>query len=194
MRRDIAAVILAAGAGRRLGTVAKATLELVPGTSFLSAIASRVARESAVVVVGEPHRAAVEAEAASLGLAVALNPDPSRGMASSVEVGFNHVISRCADAVAALLWPVDHPWVGSSAIDSLVDRARVDRIVVPTTGGRGGHPTLFGRDLWPELARCASEPDGARTVVRADPARVDRVAVDDEAVARDVDVPEDLPA
>lgn len=194
MRPDIAAVIVAAGAGRRLGTVAKATVEVAPGTSFLAAIGSLITRELAVVVVGEPHRAAVEHEARIVGLATALNPHPSRGMASSVEIGFAHVIEHCAGAVAALLWPVDHARVTRATVDALVERAAAGRIAVPTFDGRGGHPTLFGRDIWPELARCTSTGDGARAVVRADRARVDRVAVADTGVIRDVDVPEDLPA
>lgn len=190
----IAAVILAAGAGRRLGTVAKALLEHADGTSFLARIAG-VCRELGVdqicVVVAEPHRARTEAEAERLGLSFAHNPHPERGMSSSVAVGFAYADARLS-ATAALLWPVDHARVNRDTVARLVQRAAVDRIAIPTLHGRGGHPTLFGRQLWPELARCDEADDGARSVVRADPARVDRVPVTDIGVRADVDTPADL--
>src|SRR5204863_505817 len=82
------AVILAAGAGRRLGGAAKALLS-VDGTTFLANIDATMRAAGGtggVVVVGEPHAAAVPAAARALGLEVATNPDPARGMASSVAV------------------------------------------------------------------------------------------------------------
>jgi CTP:molybdopterin cytidylyltransferase MocA len=82
----IAAVILAAGAGQRLGGVAKALLPH-PAGSYLAAIAA-TAREvglvDAVVVVGAPFGDEVAAHARQLGLRVRVNPAPERGMASSV--------------------------------------------------------------------------------------------------------------
>ena len=84
-----AAVILAAGAGRRLGGVAKALLAY-RGRSYLAQIAATaraVGLVDAVVVVGEPFAADVAAHARQLGLRVRVNPDPARGMASSARRG-----------------------------------------------------------------------------------------------------------
>ena len=73
--------------------------------------------------------------------------------------------------------------------EAIVAAAGPDRIVVPTYAGRGGHPTAFGRAVWPELAAAAT----ARDVVRADPGRVVRLAVDDdEGVVMDFDLPSDM--
>ena len=62
--------------------------------------------------------------------------------------------------------------------------------MVPTRGGRGGHPAVVARALWPALAACGDAVDGARGVIRAADPR--RVAVDDPAVVRDVDTAADL--
>jgi CTP:molybdopterin cytidylyltransferase MocA len=189
----LGAVILAAGAGRRLGGAAKALLRRSDGRSYLATIAGLARGAGAaelVVVVGEPHRADTEAEAARLGLPVTVNPDPARGMASSVAVGFTHAAERFA-ADAALLWPVDHPAVTAATLQALVGIIGAP-IRVPVHAGRGGHPTLFSREVWPELAACAGLADGARQVVRANPGRVARVEVMDPGVLADVDVPEDL--
>jgi molybdenum cofactor cytidylyltransferase len=150
-----------------------------------------------VVVVGPPHGAATEAEAWRLGLAAVVNPSPERGMSSSVAVGFGYAQTFFPGAIAALLWPVDHPSVAVATVAAIASRAAPGRVVVPRFGGaeraRGGHPTAFGRDLWPALARCHELADGARDVVRADPNRVVRVDVDDRGVIADIDTPADLP-
>src|SRR5262245_58361140 len=89
-RVKIGAVILAAGAGTRLGGVAKALLA-IGGRTFLARIvaaAREVGTEDIVVVVASPHGDAVAAAARELGARVVVNPLPERGMASSVAGGF----------------------------------------------------------------------------------------------------------
>jgi len=191
---NVATVVLAAGAGRRLGVVAKALLRLPNGASHLETVCASAEEAGAgigVVVVGEPHRAVTEAEARRLGWPCIVNPAPERGMATSVEVGFAYVRARFGSARAALLWPVDHARARVETVGQLVGLAAADRIAVPTFAGRGGHPTLFGRDTWPALARCAELEQGARTVLGEDPQRVIRIDVDDPGVVIDVDTPAD---
>jgi molybdenum cofactor cytidylyltransferase len=56
--------------------------------------------------------------------------------------------------------------------------------------GVHGHPVLFKRAVFDEL-RAADPHVGARAVVRADPARVRDVEVNDRGVTLDIDTPED---
>ena len=192
---EVILLVLAAGAGRRLGGVAKALLPAPGGETFLAAV-TRAARaggaRGGLVVVGPPHGAAVEEEARRLGLEVAHNDDPDRGMASSVALGFQAARARAGAARAALLWPVDHARVAAATVARLVAAAAADRAVVPTWSGRGGHPAAIGRLLWDELAGCDRLPEGARSVLRAAPDRVRRIQVEDPAVVADVDRPDDL--
>ena len=202
----LAAVIVAAGAGRRLGGVAKALLPY-RGESYLATIAATartVGLVDAVVVVGEPFGEDVAAHARQLGLRVRVNPAPDRGMASSVALGFAAIAN--GPASAAWLWPVDHPAVSEATLRRLV-KALVGEggsggsegsegspfsisVAQPRYRGHGGHPPLIGRALWPVLAACGSAPDGARGVLRAAP--LIAVEVDDPGVVRDVDTPADL--
>ncbi|MBK9037443.1 MAG: NTP transferase domain-containing protein [Myxococcales bacterium] len=183
----IGAVVLAAGAGARLGGVAKALVPL-DGVTFLARIvatagAAGVAPADVIVVVGPPHQAAVAAAAAALGATVVVNPAPARGMASSVALGF----AALAPAIdAALLWPVDHPWVRATTLAAL--RARGEG--VPVHDGRRGHPPLVGRARFAALAAAAAHPDGARGVLRGALPLIDVI---DPGVVRDVDHPHDLP-
>ncbi len=187
-------VVLAAGAGRRLGGVAKALLCDAGGPTYLEQLWQR-ARDggagAAVVVAGPPHLEATSAEAARLGLLVAVNPDPERGMASSVSIGFAAAL-EASDADRALLWPVNHPRVEAETVRRLLASAGDAGVVVPVYAGKGGHPTLFARALWPELVACAGAADGARAVVRSVPERVVRIDVEDRGVIADVDTRADL--
>lgn len=186
-------VVLAAGAGRRLGGVNKALLRTSAGRTYLEAIAgtARAAgTPNLIVVTGEPHHCEVAPVAEALGAVVAINPSPERGMASSVAVGFASAADSFDQCLVALLWPVDHPTVAVETVARvLASRAE---IAVPTFGGRGGHPAAFRRAVWPELIACQACGDGARAVVRADPRRVERIEVGDAGVVRDVDHPGDL--
>lgn len=181
----IAAVVLAAGAGRRLGGVAKALLPARPGACFLEAIVD-TARAAGVgevaVVVGPPFADRVGALARSLGARVIDNPAPERGMASSIALGFD-ALGAAIDA--AFLWPVDHPWVTTATLRALIDAGEG----VPVHRDRGGHPPLVGRAHFAALAAADRHADGARGVLRG---LLARIVVDDPGVVRDVDVPADL--
>ena len=81
---------------------------------------------------------------------------------------------------------------GTTATAALVAALGDADVAQPRHAGRGGHPPLIRRALWPQLAACGEHPDGARGVLRA--ARVVTVDVDDPGVVRDVDTPADLEA
>ena len=185
------AVILAAGAGMRLGGVAKALLAAGRGRTFLSQIlatARAAGLDHAIVVVGPPFGDQVAAHARDLGAEVVLNPAPERGMASSVALGFHAIAGTSCDA--AWLWPVDHPDVLETTLRALIAALGEHAAARPVVGGRGGHPPLISRALWPQLAACADAPAGARSVlVEAD---VVDLAVTDEGCVRDVDTAVDV--
>jgi len=186
----LGAVVLAAGAGTRLGGVPKALLRTGQQT-YLERI-TRIARLSGadriIVVVGRPHGHAVGDVARELGLGVVVNPLPERGMASSVALGFAAMHEYDVDA--AWLWPVDHPNVELRTLDSLVHALGDHDVAQPRFEGRGGHPPLVARGLFPRLAGCGGLEGGARTVLSQ--AYVARVDVDDRSVIRDIDTPADL--
>jgi molybdenum cofactor cytidylyltransferase len=186
----LGAVILAAGSGTRLGGVAKALLPLGGEQTFLERIAA-TARAAGladgVVVIGPPYGDAVAGHARSLGLRVAVNADPGRGMASSIAIGFAAIAE--GETGAAWLWPVDHPEVRLETLLQLIAAKQDHEVARPRFEGRGGHPPLVDRRLWPRLAGCAALDGGARSVIgAADTADVD---VDDPGVVRDIDTPDD---
>ncbi|MCP4447364.1 MAG: nucleotidyltransferase family protein [Myxococcales bacterium] len=189
----VGCVILAAGMGQRMGVQNKALLSW-KGETFLECIARscrEIGARECVVVVAPPHAERTETLASTMGLACVRNPRPEMGMASSVAVGFDHAMRNFASEVC-LLWPVDAPGVELSTLMALSAPANAGNIVTPRFAGRGGHPSIVGRDVWSELADCTDEAEGARSVFRRPSSRRAFVDVHDAAVGHDVDTPSDL--
>lgn len=183
----LGAVILAAGAGTRLGGVAKALMER-DGETFLARImktASAVGLTDAVVVVGRPFAGEVTTAARDLGAKIVVNEAPERGMSSSVALGFAAMIAT--DVEAAWLWPVDHPNVAAGTLERLVAAIEGHVVAKPRFVGRRGHPPLVARSSFAALARCAEVPGGARAALSRLADGTVIVDVDDEAVIEDID-------
>jgi nicotine blue oxidoreductase len=185
----VVAVVLAAGAGRRIG--APKALLPIGGTTFLVHVVRGLERPgvaAVVAVIGHGARR-VEAEA---GLppetTLVVNARPEDGMLGSVILGLEAAEARGADAV--LLHPVDHPLVSPATIDRVrAALAAGALIAVPSYAGRRGHPGGFARGAWSAL-RDAPPPRGARAVLAEHPEWLVHVPGDEGCVAG-IDTPED---
>jgi CTP:molybdopterin cytidylyltransferase MocA len=188
-RVRIAAVVLAAGRGRRAGGP-KASLRIGAATFLERAVAlmTRPGVDRVVVVLGHgaPRvRAQTTLPAAAV---VVVNESYEEGMLGSVLAGLDAAEADGAEAV--LLHPVDHPLVGEATVDRVIEALRAGaRIAVPSYGGRRGHPGGFARGAWPAL-RAAPPSVGARAVLLSHPDWIVHVEGDRGCVAG-VDTPED---
>lgn len=159
-----AAIILAAGAGRRMGK-AKALVRWGHGCLLTHACAL-LARPGVVARI-----AVIGADSARVRTEAPLPPDVTvvendaweEGMLSSVWRGLEAAESLGAEAI--LIHPVDHPLVEPETVDRVVGALEDGAFAaVPTTGGRRGHPGGFGRDAF-EALRAAPPDEGARAVL-----------------------------
>jgi CTP:molybdopterin cytidylyltransferase MocA len=185
-----AAIILAAGASERMG-YPKALLPY-RGRPFLAGVVDAcfaAGVDKRVVVLGYYADKIME-EVDLSDVIIARNEDLDAGPIGSVRAGLAAIAPFPVDAV--LVWPVDRPHVAVSTVEALLDafRATHQPIVVPTHGGRRGHPVLFARRVFAELLG-APDGEGARAVVHRDPTRIAEVAVDDPAVLEDFNTPDD---
>lgn len=186
----VEAILLAAGESRRMG-YPKPLLRLGSRT-FIEVLAAAILQSTArlIVVVGAHAGAVRHAVPVDPRIAVVENPDYLRGQLSSIKAALPHV---SPEAGGALVHLADHPMVRAETFAAVIDGYR--RLQKPITiaryRGRRGHPVLFARELFAELA-AAPEDQGARVVVAADPARVAYIDVDDSGVLTDLDTPEDL--
>jgi molybdenum cofactor cytidylyltransferase len=197
-RTTIGAVLLAAGAGSRLGGRPKALLELggVPLILRQLVALSGAGVDEVVVVLGH-HADAVEAAVRAFPITLAHNPSPDDGQASSVRVGLRALSPRLDAVIVAL---ADQPLVNEADITALIGafkkRSAGTSMAVPRVRGADGraepgNPVIFDaalRDEW-----LAGSADAAcRRWREANPGRVHWLDTDNRRYRVDIDTPEDL--
>lgn len=175
----VAAAVLAAGSGTRMGAP---KAELVVAGMRLVDHAVDVARDAGCA----PVIAVVRTGTAVRNATVVVNPDPDRGMRSSLALAVDAVDE--VDALAVLL--VDAPGVGAEAVRAVVDVWTPGRIAVGRYAGRRGHPIVMAPQLWRAALELAGPDEGARALLAARPELVDEVDVPGDPA--DLDTPEDL--
>lgn len=187
----IVGLLLAAGAARRFG--APKLVQHLAGKPLVrwSAEALHAVVDRTLVVVPPDHDALADA-LRELPVGYVTNPDPDRGLGSSIACGIA-ALDDASDAVVVAL--ADEPAVDPRWIDAVVARYRAGdearaAIVAPSFRGTRRHPVLFDRSVFAELSRLDGD-GGARRVVERDPARVALVEFDEPGTI-DVDSPEDL--
>lgn len=185
----IVALVLAAGTGSRFGD--GKLLASLQGKPLLQHVLDRVAEAGvgeAVVVLGRDADAMEEAIAWRAERRVR-NPEPERGLASSLQVAMA-AMDPTVDAVLILLG--DQPLVATEAIRALLD-APIDPsrpIVVPAYTDDGGrNPVLLRRAAF-ELTHEATGDRGLGPLLVAHPELVVEVPIG--GGNPDVDTPEDL--
>jgi CTP:molybdopterin cytidylyltransferase MocA len=183
---DIVAVVLAAGASSRLGRV-KALLAFGERTALeLVLDALRGAGVDAGVIVTGEADAELRAAVRAAPFVWARNPSPEAGRLGSLQAGLDS-----AAAGAVLLWPVDRPLASPETVRALLEAAGKfpDRIVVPESGGRRGHPLVLPCSLRPAL-RSASPDASLRDVLRTSGIARHVVTLDDPGIHFDLDTEE----
>jgi molybdenum cofactor cytidylyltransferase len=182
---SIAGIILAGGASRRMGTP-KALLRF-QGETFLdrlirlfSAVANPV-----IVVVGHHAEAIRSGIQRSSEVVFAVNPDPERGMLSSLQCGLEAVPP---EAAAVLFTPVDHPHLEGSTLERLIADflAKQAPVTVPVHDGKHGHPVCIARPVMAELLGLPPEAQ-ASDVIHRYVSQTSYIEVPDSSILTDVD-------
>ena len=191
-RMSVGAVLLAAGAGSRLGGRPKALLELggVPLVMRQLIELSGAGVDEVVLVLGH-HAQAIEAVVRAFPITLVHNPRPDDGQASSVRVGLAALNPKIDAVIVAL---ADQPLVNSQDVTALISafKKRGDAaMVVPRVAGEPGNPVIFEgalRDEW-----LAGSADAACRQWRlANPQRVRWMDTDNARYRFDIDTADDL--
>ena len=196
---SFAGVILAAGESSRMGRD-KALLPWPPasefsaskGTFLSSAIRSLSAATDFVVIVAGNNEATVAPVAYAHGAFVVVNPDPSRGQFSSLQVGLREVLNRGRDA--AIITLVDRPPAAMNTVQTLREAFETAQqkiwALVPEYGQKHGHPYVTGREM---IERFLREPTtgNARDVEHRYLDHIQYLPVSDPFVALNINTPED---
>lgn len=185
----ISAVVLAAGESRRMG-VQKLLLP-VSGQPMIVRIVDEVLSspvDEVLVVLRQGERDVARA-IGDRRVRFVVNPHEESEMLSSVRCGLT---ALSPEAVAALIVLGDQPGISREVVAALVQdfQSGSAGIVVPTFGGRRGHPLLLSIRYRQEILSQYDET-GLRGLPRAHPADVQEVEVSTPEVLADIDLPED---
>ena len=190
MSLSTAGLVLAAGAGRRLGRP-KALVDV--GGELLVDRAARVLREAGcdpVVVVLGAAAPDVVAAASLDDAVVVVNDGWAEGMGSSLRCGL--ATARDLDAAHVVVLLADQPHVGAAHVRRLLDRRGERPAVVASYGGEPRNPALLAASTWDGVCELAVGEVGARAWMRAHPDEVLAVACDDLGDDLDIDTADDL--
>jgi len=189
----IGAIILAAGASRRLGRAKQ--LVKYEGEMLL-ARAVRLVGEAGVrpiaVVLGAEHEA-IAAAVDLRGVCAVRNEDWEQGIANSIHAGLRALVEVEQDVDGALILTCDQPRLSVAHLRALMaafDTQGGMRIAASEYAGGPGVPAIFPRAVFAELYALSGDK-GARGLLKE--ARV-VIRVDFPGGEVDVDTPEDLAA
>jgi len=183
------AIVLAAGESRRMG----APKLLLPfgGKTVIEAVLDSVKAspvDGILVVVGA-GAAVIKEKIKKYGALIVINPDYRSGMLSSVQCGFQKLPP---EADAALIFLADQPAIKPYVAEALIKAFRHTQrgIVIPVFDRRRGHPILISAHYRAEIGSLDPEV-GLRQLLDRHPQDVLEEPVDDPAILRDLDTPED---
>ncbi len=218
---EVAAVVLAAGRGTRMGG-GKLALPWGDGTILDAVLHTLEAAGIQEIVVVLATGSGELAEAAGrAGARCVVNEERDRGMLSSVQCGLRALMvgpegevgappvvppwtgGRWSAAAgppgerippsavtAAVIVPGDHPAFRAETVVRLLAHQAPGAMVIPTFGGRRGHPILLGAGLFEAVFDLDHEV-GLRQLCERRPECVRYVEVDDPGVVADIDTPAD---
>jgi nicotine blue oxidoreductase len=188
------AVLLAAGAGTRLGLGPKALLPF-RGRTLVEVLADVLldggCRE--VVAVLGAGAAAVRAAADLSRCRVVENPDWADGMGGSFRAG----VAAAAPGNHVLMALVDQPGLRPETVARLLAAHRPGRVTAAAYRGpdgalKRGHPLVLDASLRAEAAETATGDAGARHFLQAHPDLIDLVDCSDLSGGEDVDTKDQL--
>lgn len=182
----IGAIVLAAGASRRLGQAKQLVLhdgDHLVRRALRAAAGSRCAGVCVVLGASSDH---VMPAVLGIGAEVVHNAAWETGMASSIACGVGWAERRGYDAV--VLCVCDQPHLSAAHLDALIrEHEATGDVIASRYHAAVGVPTVFPRTSFPGLLALTGD-QGARGLLRTGIVR----EVPWEAGALDVDTPQDL--
>jgi molybdenum cofactor cytidylyltransferase len=190
---SVAAVLLAAGAGARMGHKPKSLLELdgVPLIRRQIMALQGVGVTELVVVLGH-HASLVAPLLSDFAVTLVVNPNPEASPISSQRLGLQS-LSGQTDAVLMAL--ADQPLIETQDIRLLIDAFRQrpagTALLFPRVQSQPGNPVIFTAAVRSDMLTCPTEV-GCKQWRQQHAAQVHAFDCDNQHFVQDVDTPEDI--
>lgn len=169
---NLTGVVLAAGASRRMG---------FPKTQLLWKGETYLARLVRLFGICEQVVAVLREQVPVPGARVVVNPDPERGMLSSLQLAMGGATGP------VMFTPVDFGHIREETVHGLVAAYAGQPVFNPRCDGRRGHPTIISPETARRLLALPPTSNPKELLQTLPPAWFD---CDDPGILRDVDDPE----
>jgi len=157
-------IILAAGSSSRLGA-AKQALNYQGQTLLQRAVQTALDSDGEIVAVVLGANAEIlQSSIIKQPVHVFFNTDWEEGMASSIRCGINELLKAAPNLISAILMLCDQPYVDTSLINQLIQKASANKIVASAYNGTVGAPVLFDRSFFPALLSLTGH-EGAKRIL-----------------------------
>ena len=190
-------LVLAAGSSSRMGGPDKLLMPIGKTPLLRAATSVALATGAPVFVTLPPGQIAREAVIADLPLHIVTVADASLGLSRSISRGMTAVLATNPGAQDGLMiLPGDMPDFDAAALSEMISRFRVEPDLIVRGGtdtGQPGHPVIFPRDLWSDLATLTGD-EGGRSVLRQNQGRVRLIPLPGLMSVLDLDTPADWTA
>ena len=187
----IGCVLLAAGAGKRFG--GGKLLHEIEGEPMIARALRLYSKTpfAARVCVTRTEETEIQRLALASGFPVAINPDPERGVGTSVAIATESILAR-ESALDGILYAVtDQPFLTQESVNRLIETflAHPSDIASLSFEKRRGNPAIFPAEFYPEL--CALKADiGGGAVIKRHPDRLQLVEAFSARELDDIDTKE----
>jgi len=192
---NIAAIVLAAGLSKRMGSANKLLLD-VEGQSLLrrSVMAIVGAGIGEVVVVLGHESELTKLHLVELGVRYVVNTEYKSGQMSSVQCGLS---ALSGGNQAAMICLADQPLIKVTHLQQLINAFESlpddKQIIVPMYKSQRGNPVMISETVRKKVVRQGGNP-GCRKYIDNNPDQVLWLPVSDTAFTTDIDTPEDYTA
>lgn len=190
---SVAAVLLAAGAGTRMGYKAKSLLELdgVPLIRRHILVLQGAGVTELVVVLGH-HASEIAPLLKDFSVSLVINPNPDASPISSQRLGLQ---SLSGQAEAVLMALADQPLIDVQDVRQLMDafmqRPTNTALLFPRVHGQPGNPVVFTAQVRTDILACPPEV-GCKQWRQQHAPQVHAFDCDNTHFVQDLDTPEDI--
>jgi len=164
----IGCVLLAAGAGKRFG--GDKLLACVDGEPMIDRALRLYASVpfAARVCVTRSGEKTISGFAERHGFSISVNPDPDRGIGTSVSIGTFSALSLETKLDGILYAVSDQPFLSRESVLRLIEAfgREPQRIVSLSYRGRRGNPAVFPRSVFGELENLTGDVGGGAVIRR----------------------------
>ncbi|MEX0291300.1 MAG: NTP transferase domain-containing protein [Flavobacteriaceae bacterium] len=191
MNKNIAVLVLAAGAATRMGSIK----QLLPwkGSTLLENALQTAVNSSAryvTLITGANAEAIINEIKIPKAVAVVFNNQWTLGLSSSINCGLHHILEGDLECDAVLMLMADQPLIDTEYLNNLISEYHKGAFGIVATSYESGPgvPVIFDRKYFEEL-RTLAQDKGAKSLIKANMA--DTFVIDPLGKERDIDTPAD---